>query len=145
MEFNLINVAGGILVVLMLIPNIAYAVRHPGGETHCTGRAANLLEQIGRYASMALMVLPLGIGKFGFPSVADFLLYLFGNGALLLAYWACWWRYFRKVTRARALTLAVLPVGIFLLSGLTLRHWLLVQAGAVFGGAHIYVTGKNRA
>ena len=130
-------------MILMLVPNIVYAVKFLGGENRCTNRVMNLLEQIGRYASMALMILPLGVWEFGFSNVAVMLVYLFGNAGLLAAYWIVWAFYFRKATRGRALALAVLPTCIFLLSGLTLRHWALVLAGAVFGAAHIYVTREN--
>lgn len=143
MEFGPINAFGGVLVALLLVPNIIYAIKRPGEENKCTNRTINVLEQLGRYASMALMVLPLGVWKFGFPSVTHFLIYGFGNAALLTAYWIVWAFYFRRATMPRALVLAVLPTCIFLLSGLTLRHWALVLAGAVFGGAHTYVTLEN--
>lgn len=143
MEFGPINLAGAILVAAMLAPNILYAVRFRREENRCANPAANILEQVGRYGAMALMVFPLGVWKFGFPSVAGMLVYVFGNVGLLLAYWAVWGTYFRKPTRNRAFALAVLPTCIFLLSGLTLRHWLLVLAAVLFGGAHLYVTSEN--
>ena len=143
MEFGWINGAGGLVVALILVPNIIYALRCPGGENKCRNVGINLLEQVGRYASMALMILPLGVWKFGFPNVAAMLIYFFGNGILLITYWAFWGLYFRKVTRIRALTLALVPTVIFLLSGLMLRHWLLVAAAVMFGVGHIYVTAQN--
>lgn len=69
MEFGWINAAGGVIVCLLLAPNILYALRTPGGENRCGNRLMNLLEQIGRYASMALMVFPIGVREFGFPGV----------------------------------------------------------------------------
>ena len=39
--------------------------------------------------------------------------------------------------------LAVLPSCIFLLSGILLRHWLLVGFAVLFAIGHIYVTLKN--
>lgn len=143
MEFNPINLAGGVIVALVLVPNIVYALRSPGEENRCKNAVMNLLEQIGRYGSMALMVLPLGVWEFGFPGVAAMLAYFLGNGTLLLAYWLFWAAYFGRRTPRRALVLAILPTCIFLLSGLTLRHWLLVLVGAAFGVAHIYVTREN--
>ena len=140
MEFGPINLMGGILVALMLVPNHVYALRHPGRKSKGGNTLMDLLEQVGRYGSMALMVLPLGVRKFGFPSVEEMLLYLFGNGALLLAYWVIWILYFRSPGKGRALALAVIPTAIFLLSGLTLRHWLLAAAAALFGFAHIHTT-----
>nr|MBQ8245037.1 hypothetical protein [Oscillospiraceae bacterium] len=143
MQFGAINLAGGIIVVLMLLPNIAYAIRCPGQENRCKSCLLNLLEQIGRYASMALMVLPVGVWEFGFPSIGDLLLYLFGNCVLLLSYWVFWMLYFRRKTGFRAMVLAVLPACIFLLCGITLQHWLLVLSGAVFAAGHICVTKEN--
>lgn len=144
MEFGWINLVGGIIVCLLLAPNILYAWKVPGGENRCGNRGMNLLEQIGRYASMALMVFPVGVWKFGFPGVTAMLVYLIGSGALLVCYWTVWALFFRKASRKRALTLAVVPTCIFLLSGLMLRHWLLVLSAVVFGVGHVYVTLENQ-
>ena len=45
-----------------------------------TNRFMNTIEQIGRYACIILMWLPLLVWKFGFSSVLDMILYLIGNG-----------------------------------------------------------------
>ena len=42
-----------------------------------------------------------------------------------------------------ALSLAIIPACIFLLSGLLLRHWLLAGFAILFAIAHIYVTRQN--
>lgn len=42
-----------------------------------------------------------------------------------------------------ALVLAILPACIFLLSGILLRHWLLVGFAVMFTVGHFYVTKKN--
>lgn len=143
MEFNFINILGIIFVVILLIPNIVYAVRFPNVKNQCRNRVMNGLEQIGRYASLALMVFPLGVWKFGFSNVTCFLLYLFGDGLLLLAYWIVWIFYFRQQSLPRARALAALPTAVFLLSGIMLGHWLLVAAAVIFGIGHLYVTDRN--
>jgi len=143
MEFGWINAAGGGIVALMLAPNVLYALKRPAGENRCDSRVMNALEQAGRYGSMALMVFPVGVWRFGFPGVGAMLGYLVGNGVLLAAYWGCWAAYWRRESRVLAAALAALPTGIFVLSGLTLGHWLLVLAGGIFGVGHMYVTLKN--
>ena len=145
MSFGWINVFGAIIVVLMLVPNVVYALKNRGEENRCTNRWMNLLEQIGRYGCIAFMWFPLLVGKFGFRSVPEMTLYLGGNGALLAVYWFVYARYLRERTRRRALTLAVVPACIFLMSGLLLRHWLLVVFALVFAVGHIYVTTQNVA
>ena len=138
-----INFFGLIIVVLMLIPNIIYAIRHRGEKNRCTSKAMNILEQIGRYGCILLMVFNIGLKEFGFSSAPGLLVYLLGNGLLLLSYWVCWAVYFKKPRGSVAMAMAVIPTGIFLLSGICLRHWLLVTASMLFGAAHIYVTNAN--
>jgi hypothetical protein len=87
MEFGWINLFGMAIVLLMLIPNIIYAVRNKHEKNLCTNRFMNVTEQIGRYACIVLMWLPLLVWKFGFASEYGLILYLAGNGALLIAYW----------------------------------------------------------
>lgn len=145
MEFGWINVFGAGIVLLLLIPNIVYAIRSKGEANGCTNRLMNALEQIGRYACIVLMWLPLLVGKFGFADILGLLLYLAGNGVLLAAYWLVFAAYMKRKTAGRALALAILPACIFLLSGLLLRHWLLVGFALLFAVGHIYVTRQNRA
>ena len=145
MSFGWINVFGAIIVVLMLVPNVVYALKNRGEENRCTNRWMNLLEQIGRYGCITFMWFPLLVGKFSFRSVPEMTLYLGGNGALLAVYWFVYARYLRERTRQRALTLAVVPACIFLMSGLLLRHWLLVVFALFFAVGHIYVTTQNVA
>lgn len=138
-----INLFGLIIVILLLVPNAIYAIKHRNAENKCTNRLMNILEQIGRYGCMLLMIFNIGIGEFAYSSVAALLIYLFGNVLLLTGYHICWALYFKKATSSLALTMAILPTAIFLLSGLTLRHYLLIAASIIFGIAHIYVTRAN--
>ena len=139
-----LNVFGLILVILLLIPNIVYAIKVKDQKNLCTNKFMNILEQIGRYACMFLMVFNIGIAEFGFGSVAAFLIYGIGNVLLLLSYWIIWMLYFHKQSFGKQITLAILPVCLFLLSGITMRHYLLILFGLVFGVGHVYVTYKNR-
>lgn len=143
MEFNFINISGLAIVIIMLIPNLIYAKRAHGVHNKCKSRFFNIIEQIGRYSSFILMFLPLGVREFGFYDILPMLTYLFANSALLIAYLIIWGFYFKKPSVRKALALAVIPTAIFLISGLTLRHWLLVAAALLFGTGHIYVTYQN--
>ena len=139
-----INVFGLIFVVLLLIPNIVYAIKVKNQQNKCTNKAMNILEKIGRYGSMFLMVFNIGIVKFGFSSVYAFLIYLLGNTLLFISYWIIWVLYFKKQTYAKQISLAMIPTCLFLLSGITLHHYLLILFALIFGIGHIYVTNKNR-
>ena len=143
MEFGWINVFGAVIVILMLIPNIVYAMQNRNEKNLCTNRFMNVIEQIGRYSCIVLLWLPLIVWKFGFASVFEMLLYFVCNGMLLAAYWIVFAFYMKHKTERRALTLAILPACIFLLSGILLRHWLLVGFAVLFAVGHICVTYQN--
>ncbi|MBQ6267295.1 MAG: hypothetical protein IJK64_05935 [Clostridia bacterium] len=143
MKFGWINLFGAVIVLLMLLPNIDYAIKNKDEKNLCTNRLMNLTEQIGRYACIVLMWLPLLVWEFGFQSVAQMLLYVAGNAALLAVYYIVFALYFRQRSIGRALALAILPACIFLLSGLLLRHWLLVGFAVLFAIGHLYVTVRN--
>ena len=84
MFFSIFHVFCAGIVVLLLIPNLIYALRHRGGGISSGSRAVNLLEQIGRFGCMICMVVPLGVpgGAFGFCSPEAFLIW-----AVLLRHW----------------------------------------------------------
>ena len=76
MEFGWINVFGAVIVILMMIPNIIYAIRNKDEKNKCTNWFMNVIEQVGRYACIILMWMSLLVWKFGFSSVCEMILYL---------------------------------------------------------------------
>ena len=141
MEFGWINLFGAGIIVLIMIPNIIYAAGQKQDETQIeVPRGLSACEQVGRYGCIILMWLPLLVWKFGFGSVEEFLIYLIGNGALLLCYFLSWMLYSRKKTLSVAMALAIIPTAIFLLSGILLHHWLLVAFAILFGACHCTIT-----
>ncbi|MBP0989573.1 MAG: hypothetical protein J5874_00110 [Oscillospiraceae bacterium] len=143
MKFGWINAFGAGFVILILIPNIVYALKNKGEKNLCRNRFMNVTEQIGRYACIVLMWLPLLIMKFRFASVFECFLYMAGNGIFLIAYWIVFAIYLKRKNKRFAIVLAILPVCIFLISGILLRHWLLVGFAILFAVGHVYVTQKN--
>lgn len=135
-----INFFGLIIIVLMMLPNIIYAICVRGEKKKVFNKGMNLLEQAGRYASVFLMIFNIGIAEFGFSSVNAFLIYGIGNILLLISYWLIWMLYFIKQERWKRAALAIIPVCTFIISGVTLGHVLLVISGIAFGIGHIYIT-----
>ena len=79
MEFNWINIFGGVIVALMLIPNIIYALKNKEETPEKSNVVARMTEQVGRYACMLLMIVPLFVGEFGFSPLELMFNYLIGN------------------------------------------------------------------
>ena len=69
---NWLNISGLIFVVLLLIPNIIHAIKVKNQKNKCSNKFLNVMEQIGRYGCMFLMVFNIGIAEFGFRSVGIF-------------------------------------------------------------------------
>lgn len=143
MEFNWINVWGAMIVIIMLIPNIIFAIRNPYLENKCKNVIMNIIEQIGRYTSMVLMIFPIFVREFTFKSVLEMICDVVVTSILLLVYWVVWFFYLKTKSKNKAIILAVLPTMIFVISGILLRHWSLMLAGISFGIGHIYVTLQN--
>lgn len=137
MEFNWINFFNALIVVLMLIPNIIYAIKNKNNNSKTESKALSIVEQIGRYACMLLMILPLFIKEFGFSPIEVMFLYVIGNIILLIQYYIFWGMFFKKETRSTAISLAVIPTAIFFITGASLKHWALMIFALVFGFAHI--------
>lgn len=74
---RMLNPWGMAIILLIMIPNVIFALRHRNMENRCKSRFINILEQIGRYGCLILMIICIGLDKFGFGSVEDFLIYLF--------------------------------------------------------------------
>ena len=141
MEFGWINLFGAVIVLLIMIPNILYAVSNKeSSEELSVPRYLTVCEQIGRYGCIILMWLPLMVWKFGFKSDEEFVIYLFFNGFLIIVYYLCWVGYVKHKTLKKGMALAIIPTTVFLVSALLLRHWILVFFALLFGFAHIRIT-----
>jgi hypothetical protein len=137
------NTFGLVIMIFLMIPNIIFAIKSRGQENKCTNKAMNIIEQIGRYGSMFLMIFNIGILDYGCASVTGYIIYLVGSGILIMAYWIAWMLYFIKPELVVGMALAIIPTILFLLSGFMLRQYLLVITAVIFGIGHIYVTSQN--
>ena len=144
MNFGWMNVFGLIIIVLFLIPNIIYKFKVKNYQKLNTNKFMKVLEQIGQYGCMFLMVFDFGMGELGFGSIEAFLVYAFGNIILLIFYWIMWMLYFIKEAYWKKITLAVIGTCLFLLSGITMTYTLLIILGIIFGIGHIYIVSKNK-
>ena len=143
-NFGWMNVFGLIIIVLFLIPNIIYKFKVKNYQKLNTNKFMKVLEQIGQYGCMFLMVFDFGMGELGFDSIEALLVYLFGNIILLILYWILWILYFIREAYWKKITLAVIGTCLFLLSGITMTYTLLIILGIIFGIGHIYIASKNK-
>ena len=140
---NWINLFGLGIVILMLLPNVLYAIRIKTFENKCRNKVMNMFEQVGRYGSLFFMVFNIGFYEYGFRSNEAYVIWLFVMIILLSIYWFFWYLFFKKPHTNLPIILAILPSAIFIFSGCLLCHWLLIISGILFSIGHIYVTYSN--
>lgn len=138
------NYYGLAITVIILIPNIVYAVTHNiGAENSYRNKAAEIFEQIGRYGCMAFMVFNIPYIYFNFWFAHALTVYLSVNGALCLAYLIFWTICRKSSGKLKALSLSILPSVIFLFSGTVLANIPLLAFATVFSATHILISYKN--
>lgn len=141
---NLLNVYGLFFMIVIMIPNIVFAVRcKEGFENLWENRTLEVLEQIGRFGCFAMMIFIIPGIPFGFSSDEAFALYLIGDGILVFLYCLIWIFCFRNNSVFRALSLSILPSVLFLFSGIMSRYVPLIVAALMFAPCHIMISYKN--
>lgn len=141
---NWFNYYGLIIMILIMIPNIVYAVKHKndGGEAY-QNKAAIAAEQIGRYGCFVFMIFNLPYTYFNFWFEHALPVYLIVNGALCLAYFVFWIVLRNANNTLKAISLSVIPSCIFLFSGVVLANLPLIAFAVVFAVNHILISVKN--
>lgn len=139
-----LNVFGLAFVVVLMIPNVLYAIKCKDGfENKWHNKTVEMLEQIGRYGCMGFMIFNIPGTWFGWWSDEAFAVYFVGDILLLVLYCGIWMLCFRKNNMFRAIALSVLPSVLFLFSGIMSRSVLLMIAALLFAPCHILISYRN--
>ena len=139
-----LNIFGLIFIIIIMIPNIIFAVKCKDGFANkWQNKTVELLEQIGRFGCFGFLIINIPGTWFGWWSDEAFAVYLIVNVVLILLYCATWVVCFKKNTVFRALALSILPSIIFLFSGSMSRSVLLIIAAVIFAPCHILISYKN--
>ena len=138
------NVFGVAFIVVIMIPNIVFAVRCKDGfENRWSNKAIEIVEQIGRFGCFGFMIFNIPGTWFGWCSNKAFALYLIIDSLLIALYCAIWVIFWKKNNSLRALSLSIIPSVVFLFSGIMNRSILLIISAALFAPTHILISYKN--
>lgn len=138
------NYYGLIFIVIIMIPNIVFAVKNGEGYKNIyQNKAAYISEQIGRYACMAFMVfnIPYTYKGFYFPYAET--VYISVNSVSVLCYCVIWIVFWRKTGVLKALLLSVIPSFVFIFSSAVTGSIPLAVSAVVFAVSHILISVKN--
>ena len=138
------NVFGLVFIVVIMIPNIVFAVRCKDGfENKWNNKVIEIIEQIGRFSCLGFMIFNVPGTWFGWWSNEAFSIYLIIDSLLIALYCAIWVVFWKKNNVFRALALSIIPSVIFLFSGVMSRSILLIIATILFAPTHILISYKN--
>ena len=139
-----INVFGLVFMIVIMIPNIIFAVAHKDGfENKWKNQLVETADQIGRFGCFGFMVVNIPGTWFGWWSDECLAIYLIVDVILVALYCIIWMICFRKNSMFRALALSVIPSVLFLFSGIMSRSVLLVFATVIFAPSHIMISYQN--
>lgn len=138
------NVFGLAFIIIIMIPNIIFAIKCKDGfKNKWSNKAVELIEQIGRFSCITFMIINIPGTFFGWWSDNAFALYLIINTILAIIYCVIWVIFFKKNNVFKALSLSIIPSVLFLFSGIMSRSVLLIVASLLFAPTHILISYKN--
>lgn len=134
---------GFIFMIIMMLPNIIFAYRHPDGFANLYHQPViEFFEQIGRFGCFSTMIInvPYTCGDWLFSGAKEF--YFTVNIICLSLYYLIW--IFSQKSLFQALSLSILPSVIFLLSGFLMQSILLIIFSLIFAPCHILISYQNQ-
>ena len=138
------NVFGLVFIVVIMIPNIIFAIRYSDGfQNKYSNKGIEVIEQIGRFGCFGSMILNFPGTCFGWWSNEAFAIYLIVDTLLIALYCIIWVACWKKNNIFRALALSIIPSVIFLFSGIMSRSISLFITSILFAPSHILISHKN--
>ena len=141
---NWFNYYGLIFMVIILIPNIIFAVTNRNNNANkYKNKVAEILEQIGRFACLIFMVFNVPYTFLGFYFPFAEIVYVALNSVFILIYCLGWVILWKKSGIVKALLLSIIPSAVFLFSGIMIASVPLITFACLFAAAHILISVKN--
>ena len=139
--FDVVNVYGLIIAVMLLTPHIIYVKTHTYDKNKFTNRAMVYIDRAGRFFSLFLMAFNLGILEEGFTDPKELmkLFWMIVVGALTLAYLLLWLWFFKTESKGAALAITLISAFIIIFSGILQVKTLLLTAGIVYLIGELYM------
>lgn len=135
---------GLLFAILLLVPNVIFAVRHSDCfENRYQNKAVETAERFGRFGSFIFAVITPTFACGGWLFDGAKTAYIAAGGTLTILY-LIGWVVFRKTSSvAKSLYLSVVPSMLFLTCGVLSLNFPLLVSAAVFAPSHVILSFKN--
>lgn len=140
--FDVVNVYGLLFAVILAVPHIVYTRTHSYDIKAIDNRAMLYIERIGKYCSVFLMGINIGVLEKGFTAPIMETYWLISTAILTILYVVLWILFFKKETKAIAYLLTITTALIVIQSGLLQVKTLLLTAGIVYLIGELYITSQ---
>lgn len=138
------NCWGLIFVIIILIPNIVFAVTCKDGfENRYQNKVVEVLEQIGRFGCFFSMFILIPYMNKGYWFKSGKTVYLILGFLLAGLYCLGWLIFWKENSIRKSLYLSILPSVLFIESGIISGNALLLIFAAVFAPCHILISYMN--
>ncbi len=139
---QVVNIHGLLFAVILAVPHIVFARMHTYNIKAIDNRAMLYIERVGKYVSLILMAVNIGVLELGFTSALMESFWLVSTSVMTAIYVVLWIIFFKKESKVIAYLLTLLTAVIVILSGLLQVKTLLLTAGIVYLIGELYVTAK---
>lgn len=140
--FDVVNVYGLLFAVILAVPHIVYARTNNYDLKAINNRAMLYIERTGKYCSLFLMGINIGVLEQGFTAPIMEIYWLISTSVLIVIYVVLWILFFKKETKALAYLLTLTAALIVIQSGLLQVKTLLLTAGILYLIGELYVTSQ---
>ena len=137
------NYYGLVIMVVIMIPNIIYTIKHKNQVNVYDNKLAIVFEQIGRYGSFVFMIFNIPYTYIGFWFSFGKIFYITVNAFLLFGYCLSWIVLCNKNGIVKALLLSIIPSLVFILSSILIASIPLFVFAVIFSITHILISIKN--
>ena len=140
------NYYGLAIIVLIMIPNIVYALTNKNGFSGVYhNKVVETLEQVGRFGCFITMIVNIPYTYFGFWFSNALVVYLVVSGILVAMYLIIWVVCWKDSSVFKGLALSVLPSILFFFDGIMLLNIPLICFAVIFAPMHILISYRNSA
>ena len=138
------NFIGLIFVIVLLVPNVVFAVTHKDGfENTYHNKTVELFEQIGRFGCFALMIVSIPNLTLGFWFEGGKTVYVILGSVLLFLYCLGWVIFWKESSVRKALSLSIISSVLFIESGILTLNIPLIVLSLIFAVCHVTISYKN--